>query len=192
MQKQRLISYAIPTLLVGLSIAFCQPCSAANKKTNKTSSVSTPTQIPAPEASSANPVVQSAAKTGVVTCLKRIDQVTGFLVRGAQGGVFLFPVPNDINRRLYTTSLEVAAGDTLAYASASFSPVGAEDCSGVYEAITYWPLNCKETAAKGFSQLKPAGVVKSRVQVLEGGSAMRVFLMPADKGCIAIKKEVMY
>jgi hypothetical protein len=138
---------------------------------------------------SANPVVQSASKAGVRTCLKRIDQVTSFLAQGAQASAFLFPAPNP---RFFTISMEVAAPDTLAYASASFALTGNDACGAEYEAITYWPLSCKETAAKGFTQLKPIGVVLRNIQVLDGGPNMRVFLMPADKGCVAIKKEVMY
>jgi len=176
---------------LGLGLVCSTGVGAADKKHTK-GNPPPPAAKPDPELASTNPVVQSAAKAGVRTCLKRIDQVSSFLARGAQASAFLFPAPDDANRRLFTTSLEVASPDTLAYASASFAPVGSDVCSGVYEAITYWPMSCQETAAKGFAQLKPVGAVMRNIQILDGGPSMRVFLMPADRGCVAIKKEVMY
>ena len=141
---------------------------------------------------SSNPVVKSAAKAGVRSCLERIDQVTTFVARNAEAGVFLFPAPSDADKQIFSLSLELLAPGMLAYTSASFAPAGANACSGTYEAISYWPMNCQQTSAQEFAQLKSIGVIKRSIQVLDGGPTMRVFLMPAGEGCIALKKEVIF
>jgi hypothetical protein len=173
--------------MLGLGLTCSTEILAADKNADKNSPAAKPDSRPVP-----NPVVQTAAKMGVRTCLKRIDQVTSFLTREGQASAFLFPAPENIDRRLFTASLEVATPNTLAYTSTTYAPAGIDTCDGVYEAITYWPMSCKETAAKSFTQLKPIGVVMRNIQILDGGPKMRVFLMPADRGCVAIKKEVIY
>lgn len=139
-----------------------------------------------------NQITQGAAKAGIKSCLKRVDQVSGFLAKNSSAGAFLFPATNDPNNQLFSVSMEVDSPATLAYASASFAPVGTGGCGGVYDAITYWQASCQEIATKQFSGLKSAGIVKRSIQVLDGGPKMRVFLMPAGQGCIAIKKEVVF
>jgi hypothetical protein len=141
---------------------------------------------------SSNPIVKSAAKAGVRACLERIDQLTTFVSSNAEASAFLFPAPNNADKQIFSLSLELLAPDMLAYTSASFAPSGVNACSGTYEAISYWPMNCQQTFTKEFAQLKPVGVIKRAIQILDGGPTMRVFLMPAGEGCIAIKKEVIF
>jgi hypothetical protein len=146
---------------------------------------------PAPTTQSTNPVVQAAAKVGISKCLKRVDQVSSFLTRGTQAGVFIFPTTKDADRHVFSTDFEILAPGTLAYASSSFASAGGNECDAVYEAVTYWPVSCQEAARQGYPQLKSAGVIKQNIQILDGGPAMRVFLMPAGAGCVSIKKELV-
>ncbi len=139
-----------------------------------------------------NPVAQSAAKQGVKSCLKRIDQITNFLGKGANAGISLFPAPSIVDRRLFSLAMEVDLPGTLSYAGASFAPVGTDNCDAEYQAVTYVPMNCQNLAARNFSQLKSLGVMKQSIQMLDGGPNMRVFLMPAGQGCVVIKKEMAY
>jgi hypothetical protein len=82
----------------------------------------------------------------------------------------------------------------LAYSTASFAPSGSSvsGCSGAYEAISYWATSCEQIATTEFAQLKTTGMINRAIKVLDGGPTMRVFLMPAGQGCIAIKKEVIF
>jgi hypothetical protein len=150
---------------------------------------------PATPAQAAKPlgaIASAAASQGVKSCLGRIDQVTGFLTGGATVGAFLFNAPDNADKKIYSTSMEIKIADTLAYASTTFAPVGTAGCGAVYDAVTYWPVDCAQTAKTTFANLNPAGFVKNYIQILEGGPALRVFLMPAGQGCVAIKKEVVF
>jgi len=139
-----------------------------------------------------NSVAQAAQKAGVVNCLGRINQVSNFLVAGAQqSGASLMIPPQAPNDRVASIAFEIKSPQVLSYASADFAPL-ATSCGGTYEAVTHWQNNCKDVATKGYAQLKFIGVIQSSILVLEGGPQLRVFLMPAGTGCVAIKKEVVY
>lgn len=139
-----------------------------------------------------NSIAQAAQKAGVVNCLGRINQVSNFLVAGSQqSGASLMIPPQAPNDRVASIAFEIKSPQVLSYASADFAPL-ASSCGGTYEAVTHWQNNCKDVATKGYAQLKFIGVIQSSILVLEGGPQLRVFLMPAGSGCVAIKKEVVY
>jgi hypothetical protein len=139
-----------------------------------------------------NGVAQAAAQAGVSRCVPLINQVTDFLTAQSQTGAFLFLPPVDADNRIASTSLEIQSQNSLAYASASFAPVG-EGCGTLYETVAFWGGPCEAVAQQAFGSLKRAGALRRSILVLDGGPALRIFLMPAaDRGCISIKKEVIY
>ncbi|OYV15534.1 MAG: hypothetical protein CG439_2546 [Methylococcaceae bacterium NSP1-2] len=139
-----------------------------------------------------NAVAQAAQKAGISDCLGRINQVSNFLTAGSQqSGASLSVSPQTPNEHTASIAFEIKSPQVLSYASADFAPL-ANGCGGTYEAVTHWQNSCKDVASKGYAQLKFIGVIQSSILVLEGGPQLRVFLMPAGTGCVAIKKEVVY
>jgi hypothetical protein len=152
----------------------------------------TPTPAPVENTGPLNSVAQAAQKAGVVNCLGRINQVSNFLVAGAkESGASLIISPQTPNERIASMAFEVKSPQALSYASADFAPL-ASGCGATYEAVTHWQNSCKDVAKKGYGQLKVIGAIQSNILILEGGPQLRVFLMPAGSGCVAIKKEVVY
>ena len=165
-----------------------------------------PGQAPAPQQpmQAANPsvsaVTQAAVQAGALSCASRINQVANFLTAGSQwfNAVLIAPLA-DPDQRLVSVSLEIQAQDApLAYASASFAPNQANGCGGMYETVVYWSQGCDKVASQNFGGLKridvkqgaPAARAPS-IAILDGGAAMKIFLMPAGQGCVSIKKEVV-
>ncbi len=147
-----------------------------------------PAEIPA----QLNAVSQAAQKAGLTDCLGRINQVSNFLTAGAQqSGASLSISPQVPNERMASIAFEIKTPQVLSYATADFAPL-ANGCGATYEAVTHWQNSCKDVATKGYAQLKFIGAIQNNILVLEGGPQLRVFLMPAGKGCVAIKKEVVY
>lgn len=152
-------------------------------------------QVVAPKTSSRQQISLAASKSGVVTCLPRINQVVNFISGEAPTGAMLFVAPDNINKNQTSLSLELDNPNSSlsTYVSANFSPSVDGGCSGSYEAITFWLNPCDELAKNVFTTFKPTGrKLKNQIAVLEEGQYARVFLMPAVGGCIAIKKEVLY
>lgn len=141
---------------------------------------------------SLNAIAMAAKKSGVQGCLSRINQVTNFLTTASQqSGASLFVPQQAANKSMVSVSLEIKSAQALSYANADFAPLAA-GCNGSYEAIAYWQNNCSDVAAKAYTQFKAKGTLSGNILVLDGGSQLRVFLMPAGAGCVSIKKEIVY
>lgn len=171
-----------------LGTSNANPTDATPAETAVTSTKKPPVTDPGP----LNSVAQAAQKAGVSNCLAKINQVSTFLTNGAQqSGASLWLAPQTPDEHIGSLSLEVKAPQVLSYASADFAPT-ASGCGASYEAITHWQNSCKDVATKGYAQLKFIGAIQSNILVLEGGPQLKVYLMPAGKGCVAIKKEVIF
>lgn len=181
---------------MGIMVSSCGK-DFSSPLTNETPEPVTPpvaavTPAPVLPVENLNSVAQAAQKAGIVNCLGRINQVSNFLVAGSeQSGASLTVSPQTPNEHTASLAFEIKSPQVLSYASADFAPL-ASGCGGTYEAVTHWQNSCKDVAKKGYAQLKFIGAIQSNILVLEGGPQLRVFLMPAGKGCVAIKKEVVY
>ena len=193
-------SLTASVLVTGLLLSACAKdfTLSDDKGTPPTAATTTtPTQTVAKKPPAENPgplnaVAQAAQKAGLTDCLGRINQVSNFLTAGAQqSGASLSISPQAPNERMASLAFEIKSPQVLSYASADFAPLPS-GCSATYEAVTHWQNNCKDVATKGYAQLKLIGAIQNNILVLEGGPQLRVFLMPAGKGCVAIKKEVVY
>lgn len=150
-------------------------------------------QTPAPQA--ANTAYASGAqRSGVSKCIGRINQITSFVTgSNAHSGVLLNAPSDSANQRIVSGMIEVEGGGSTSLVSASFAPgTGSADCSGTYDAITYWSASCAQVANSNFNAFKAARPLLKSVSMLDGGQFAKVFLMPAGSGCISIKKEMLY
>lgn len=150
-------------------------------------------QQPAPTDSQhkLNDVAQAAAQMGASSCVQRINEVTSFLGFGAQSGAVMMVPPNAQDQRLIPLAMEIPTEAGSAYVSAHFAPHQINGCGAAYDAIVYWPQNCDIVADRQFPALKKIGKLKKDLTILDGGTATKVFLMPAGSGCVSIKKEVV-
>jgi hypothetical protein len=194
----RLFQFIWPALLA-LSLAMTSGIAQSQPPSkNAASAVKAPPvrTLPATQAAASNPrlnvVANTAAQSGVIQCLPRINQLTDFIASGAKSGASLFVAPTEPNQRLASVSLEVLAPSALSYVDAYFSPGPANSCSGAYDAVTYWEQPCQDVANKVFPDFKVDNPLRQAISVLNGGTNVRVFLMPAGPGCVSIKKEILF
>jgi hypothetical protein len=164
--------------------------STAAEKTKKAPASVQPAQSSVP---TVNSITQAAVNAGVLTCTGRINQVANFLSAGSQGvGAIMFLPPNNPDQQMISTSMEIPLKDTSsAYATASFAPDQANGCTGMYETVVYWPQKCTEVAENNFGAFKKIGLLSKNIYVRDDGISTKVFLMPAGKGCVTIKKELI-
>ena len=137
-----------------------------------------------------HPITKAAVDAGFLAPAVRLNQVANFLTAGTQSGSLLFLRPGQTDRDMLSSSFEAVRGDNSSlYASASFAsgPVGYE---AVYDTVEYGSAPCSDIEKQVFSNLKKLGVLKKNITVLNSGT-VKVFLMPAGKGCVVIKKEIV-
>ena len=142
---------------------------------------------------SAQGIVDAAVTAGVKSCVDRIYQVSDFLTTGLKTGAIIFPPNSEPDKSLVSFSLALdMPNGKKAYVSESFAPNQASGCSSLYESVVYWEENCTDVAKRQFASLKNASIINNNLIMLDGGTNVRVFLMPAGTGCVAIKKEVLH
>jgi hypothetical protein len=147
----------------------------------------------APASAGPNAVTLAAVQRGALACASRVEQVSNYLDVGRGSGGLLMFTPGQADQQLFGLSLGLPMPNgNSAYVSASFAPHQANGCGATFDAVSYWPSPCEAVASQQFAQLKPARALRKDIAVLDGGLAMKVFLMRAgDSGCISIKKELV-
>lgn len=180
-----------------LAVLFGHPALHARKPPPTPPPKVPPRVIPAPPAppsdlsSNVNLLTQTALQQGVLNCVGRINQVGNFVGFGAQSGAVLMVPGGRPDERLISFSMEMPSDGAAAYIAATFAPNQINGCGAVYEAFVYWKQSCDALATTEYSGLKRIGLVKAAITILDGGTATKVFLMPAGSGCLSIKKEVV-
>ncbi len=135
-------------------------------------------------------LAKEAARRGIKTCLQKVDQVSALSGNGGVVGVMFFNASQDQDRKLFSTSVELADGEQSSYASTTYAPTVDEGCGALHEAVTWHPEICANLVVRSFSQAKVIGMLMKNIQVLDAGSGTTVFLMSAGKGCVSIRKAV--
>jgi hypothetical protein len=168
-------------LLIGIAI---------NQSLNA-QTVSPAQQLPQP----LTPYTIGAQRSGISTCIPRVNQVTSFLIGQQQNSGVMLSSPNrDANTSLSSVVMEIqVAANASSYVSATFSPKADGGCGATYEAVSYWNATCTEVANASFSGLKATGPLLRQINMLDGGPTLKVFLMPIGSNtCISIKKELIF
>jgi len=189
MPKKIFLSFTL-TVIFGLT-SMIPPASAEEKVKATQSKTQAPVSQPA--ASKVNGITRAAVSAGVLACSSRINQVTNFLTSGSPDAkALMFLPPNNPDQQIISASMEIPLPDaSSAYASASFAPNQINGCTGMYETVVYWPKKCAEVGENNFGTFKKIGVLSKNVNTLDDGISTKVFLMPAGKGCVSIKKEIV-
>lgn len=188
MHGRNKLSGAIFGGLMLLSFHMCEPAALAAEAVKPAAAPSKPAQAANP---AVNPITEAAVKAGALSCTGRINQITNFLTANSQSGAFLFTSPSQPDQRIFSASLEVQAKDgPTSYASMSVAPNQANGCGGLYETVTYWDKTPEELIKTQFPSLKRLGVIYKNIIMLDAGN-VKIFIMPAGKGCVSIKKEVL-
>ena len=155
--------------------------------------VSQPKQqaIPVPDEPTTNSITQAAFQKGILNCAARINQLTNSVGFSSQAGAVLMIPPAQADQRLIPVAMEIPMEKGVAYVSATFAPNQANGCGATYDGVVFWQKSCDEVAATLFADMKATGKINREITMLDGGAAIKAFLMPAGSGCVSIKKEVV-
>lgn len=186
--------FFLGSVITGAALLLCSPAMA--QATAQAAPQDAPQAVPQPAPAAADPggvnaIARVAAQQGVLACASRINLVTNFLGFNAQAAAMLMVPPSQVDQRLLPLIMETATESGPAYVSATFAPNQGNGCGATYDAVVYWPLACEAVATKQFATLKNVGPLKKGITLLDGGVALKVFLMPAGSGCVSIKKEMV-
>ena len=127
------------------------------------------------------------------SCRSLSEQVNRYLTTDSinTSGI-LFTAPENSNTRIISSSIEIENKQGLSYASTTYAPNNDSGCGVAYDTVTYWSESCNDVYSKTLREIRIIGTLGTKIYVLDGGTAMRMFLMPAGSGCVQIKKEVLF
>ena len=185
------------TAAIGISLTLGAFSVAAQNAINSRSTEAVQRAEPAPVKTNwgngEQVLSQVTQNAGVRTCKPLADQVNRYLIADSQSSGVLFMAPENANRRIFSGTLEIESRQgTTTYASASYAPYGEVSCGVAYDAVTYWKESCAEVSSKVLKDLRPIGPLGSKISMLDGGPAMRMFLMRAGAGCRQFNKVVVF
>lgn len=178
----RATSRALLLLITASTAVAATPATPATPPADKPAAATTTPAI--------NALTRAAVDAGALTCARRVNDLANYLSQGAAQGGRVFADPAAPDQRPLSLSMELAGSGQSAYVGATFSP-RTGGCDATYEAVVWWPESCSDVARKHFAGLAPRPPLQKQVQSLDGGDALKVFLMPAGSGCVSIKKEMV-
>lgn len=145
---------------------------------------------PAPP--STHTLSQQLARIGAFSCAARANQLASFLSPGYRDITLLHIPANNADRSLLSATLLVPTGpQQTALANIALAPNQANGCAGMYQTIVYKAMACAKALADDYPKVKTQAL--GETAILMGGidRNARILAMPADKGCILMKQEMV-
>jgi hypothetical protein len=145
--------------------------------------------------STVNPITLAAVQSGILGGASRINQVTAFLAGDNPAGAVFFPQAKEPDKHVFSLSMEILSANANAnsakpvYATASFSPNLVGGWDAVYDTVEYIDSPVEQVMSAVFAGAVPSKISRD-ILVYESGDA-KFFLMPAGRGSVLIKKEVV-
>lgn len=139
-------------------------------------------------------VLKQATGRGMRTCFPQLSKLLQYMNTNVEMGTQTFFAGDSPDYDLVSLSTELTNKTSLSFASADIAPVISASCAFTYDTVTYWPVDCDQVAQQFFGKMQSEGVLQSTIRILSDFKTplMRVYLMPAGSGCVAIKKEVWF
>ena len=131
------------------------------------------------------------AQIGLQACLQRVTELSKYLMSNDDVNFVLQPI-GPINLGMLTLSIVHInpANKNTSYSAWTLRASG-NDCSGTYEQVNHWPLDCSQTQPREFSSYGQPKTLIAGIKQAELNATTRVYLIPDPGGCTTIKKELL-
>lgn len=182
----------IKSIFVFMSLCMAlQACGEDKKKAeapNKAAGAATNTAAQPP----VNQVLVEAKQKGVNdACMKRVNNMSTFLIGGGQYSSMTYAAPQQANLNLFSAAVGHQGQDGTYLGLMDVSPDS--NCSASYQIVKVWANNCQQVAAATFPQYKLKGQMVSGTSVFELDANKYIFAMPSPgQGCVTIEKNMVF
>ena len=138
-----------------------------------------------------SPLAQNIAKIGAFSCAERANQISNFLAPDGQAEIILQTPKDNLNNRLLMSSMVIANKESNIVASIALAPDQINGCGGSYRTVFYTPMTCSRAKSLNYPKEKFQNIGKTNTQIAVINRALWIFALPADKGCVFIKEEII-
>lgn len=145
--------------------------------------------IPTAALSEDNYLLKQAKELKIKQCLPKIAAVSGFVMGDHKAGGNTLYDSKDANKGPLLSAAETVYSDASTLSLLSFFPKAEGSCTATYATIYYFDEPCV-AKVKTFDGFEYQGQLQADISFLKGKVA-DAYLMPAGKGCIAVKQELV-
>ena len=128
---------------------------------------------------------------GLQACLPQVTELSKYLMSADDVNFVLQPI-GPINAGSLTLSIAHInpSSKNKAFSTWTLRASGG-DCSGTYEQVNHWPIQCSLVHTQEFSSYGPARILISGISQAELNLNTQVYFIPDISGCTTIKKELL-
>jgi len=137
-------------------------------------------------------LAETLGKIGAFSCAERANQIGNFLTGNIQPELVVqIPKDNPNNRLLMSTLILPTQDNQSVIASVALAPSQANGCGGSYHTVYFANGSCAKNIAEKYQNIKFQPINKSSSSIAIVNRALWIIAMPADKGCVFIKEEIV-
>lgn len=139
-----------------------------------------------------HPLAENLAKIGAFSCAQRANQIGSFLTGNIIPDIVLqTPKDNPNNRLLMSTMVIPDQNKQSIVGIVSLAPNQVNGCGGSYHTVSFSNKDCSKTTVEKYPKIKFQPINQSKVQISVVNQALWLLAIPADKGCILLKEEII-
>ncbi len=139
-----------------------------------------------------HPLAKTLSDFGASNCIQRANQIGNFVSGKINPDIIAqTPVANPNNSLLMATLVIPFLKDRYAITSIALAPNQANGCGGSYHSVFYSPKLCAKAFADNYPSVKFQPINKTNIQIGVVNRGLWIIGMPAEKGCILMKEELV-
>jgi hypothetical protein len=139
-----------------------------------------------------HPLTKTLSDFGATNCTQRANQIANFLSGKTNPDLVVqTPAVNPNSSLLMATMVVPLPEKKYALTSISLAPNQANGCGGSYHSVFYSNKLCAKAFLDNYPNVKFQPINKTNIQIGVVNRGLWIIGMPAEKGCILMKEEVV-
>lgn len=128
---------------------------------------------------------------GVTACAANLKRMIDFLAEKGDGGYRVQLIGENKAPSMILVTLETVHAAIPLSRYSLIGVVPAQGCMGFYEQTMHWTTACPTLKQQTFPNFPATGVIGRSIQYAAASASVNLTLIPAQQGCITVKKEVV-
>jgi hypothetical protein len=135
--------------------------------------------------------VKQAREKGVLTCLKKIDQIASFLVKGNDHQSNATWSTNQPDQRLFNSQIIIKYSDGAGLAVMNVAPTRTGKCDGTYSRIGTFDKSCISLRETTYKEWKFMDETSGAISLRNANGTVDGVLLQAGSGCAVVLTETL-
>jgi hypothetical protein len=148
--------------------------------------------IAAPASIKIHPLANTLSKIGAFSCAERANQLGNFLTGNVEPELIIqIPKNSPNNRLLMSTMILPTPDNNNIFAGVSLAPNQINGCGGSYHTVYFLNGSCSKNISEKYKNINFQSINRTNSTIGIVNKALWIIAIPADKGCVFIKEEIL-